>query len=617
METVRGRWFLGEFAKRNRSADTEQILARFDRVETLLREPAGVSPAERVRIDLVEMAKAIAQTRREIAAIKPDSDAKGTLSEASEELGSIVQATERATSDILAAAERIQEVAWTLRERGTDSAICDALDQRATDIYSVCSFQDLTGQRTRKVVDVLHFLEDRIRAMIEIWGGSLPEQDGPPAAVAPHVGEDRTVPHLGQHDIDRMMPSTQPIAPPAAEAVVATARPVEAAAAVETVMMPVAAVVGATALALDLTPMEVARQPEPAPAPEPEPAFEAERTPEPAAPPECAGEPEPALQPERASESDAQPEAVPQLTVQPEPLVAPETAPAAEIEPAVPPDEPRADPAAVLKRILAIIRAPSAPTTPPEVETPSGAADAMPAAAAATEAAVDLSASDAAAVVVAAATPPGGAGSTRPDAAQAPAPQSVFDDAAADDILMPLPSPVTVDEAVDEMLKAPGQVDVAGATAGVEAAAPGPEPATASEPPAAEPVASESEPAVAAGTDRPFAIEVPDFTVARAPTAAPQPELAPEPQPEHVLEPESPPLAEAAPPAEAMAEMAELLLPPEPPPLAASEAPPPVDAVAAPSPPPAETAAVAPAPRYPALAAIAALSDDEKIALFS
>src|SRR4029077_20174775 len=114
---------------------------------------------------------------------------------------------------ILAAAEQVQEIAWTLRERGADSAICDALDQRATDVYSFCSFQDLTGQRTRKVVDVLQFLEDRIRAMIEIWGGAVPEQDGAPAAVAPHVGEDRTVPHLAQQDIDRMMPSARPAVP--------------------------------------------------------------------------------------------------------------------------------------------------------------------------------------------------------------------------------------------------------------------------------------------------------------------------------------------------------------------------------------------------------------------
>src|SRR5262245_27625964 len=212
METVRGRWLLAEYAKRNRTADTELILKGLDRIETLVRaRPPDVSPAELVRIDLVEMAKAIAQTRSEIAAIRPDGDAKGTLSEASEELDSIVQTTERATSDILAAAEQIQEIGWTLRERGADGAICDSLDQRATDIYSACSFQDLTGQRTRKVVEVLQFLEDRIRAMIEIWGGAVQAEDGAPAAAAaPHIGEDRTVPHLEQQDIDRMMPAARP-----------------------------------------------------------------------------------------------------------------------------------------------------------------------------------------------------------------------------------------------------------------------------------------------------------------------------------------------------------------------------------------------------------------------
>jgi len=57
-----------------------------------------------------------------------------------------------------------------LRERGTDIELCDKIDQRATDIYTACSFQDITGQRTEKVVKALRFIEQRINAMIEIWG---------------------------------------------------------------------------------------------------------------------------------------------------------------------------------------------------------------------------------------------------------------------------------------------------------------------------------------------------------------------------------------------------------------------------------------------------------------
>jgi chemotaxis protein CheZ len=92
------------------------------------------------------------------------------LVSATVELDHIVEATEKATSDILATTEEIQEVAWTLRERGTDIGLCDKVDPRATDIYTACSFQDITGQRTDKVVRALRFIEQRINAMIEIWG---------------------------------------------------------------------------------------------------------------------------------------------------------------------------------------------------------------------------------------------------------------------------------------------------------------------------------------------------------------------------------------------------------------------------------------------------------------
>jgi chemotaxis regulatin CheY-phosphate phosphatase CheZ len=206
METARGRWFLGEFAKRNRNADSELVLAALDRVEAVWRQRDHASPTERVKFDLLEMAKAIAQTKAEIAAITPEGEAKGTLLEATEELDSIVQTTEHATSTILAAAEHVQEIAWTLRERGTECEACDALDQRATDIYSACSFQDLTGQRTRKVVEVMRFLEERIEAMIDIWGATEAASPAAPVGHAPRIDDGGAEGHLDQPHIDEMMP---------------------------------------------------------------------------------------------------------------------------------------------------------------------------------------------------------------------------------------------------------------------------------------------------------------------------------------------------------------------------------------------------------------------------
>jgi hypothetical protein len=104
----------------------------------------------------------------------------------------------------------VQEAAWTMREAGVDPAVCDMLDVRATEIYTACSFQDLTAQRTRKVIEVLGFLESRVTAMVEIW--QLPEMQE--AVVA---GREQTEPAnkaaaMSQADVDSVLVDPAPAA---------------------------------------------------------------------------------------------------------------------------------------------------------------------------------------------------------------------------------------------------------------------------------------------------------------------------------------------------------------------------------------------------------------------
>jgi chemotaxis protein CheZ len=206
METSRGRWFLAAFARRNRHADTAMLLKALDRIEHAVTGDRSVSTVDRIRFDLVEMANAIARTKAEIAAIRPDGD-PGRFAAASEELDCVVQTTEAATSDILACAERIQELAWTMREQGLAPDLCDLIDARATEIYTACSFQDLTGQRIRKVIGVLRYLEGRINTMIEIWGldGSTAAQAKPMAEVTLLHGPAKPGEGLDQADVDIVM----------------------------------------------------------------------------------------------------------------------------------------------------------------------------------------------------------------------------------------------------------------------------------------------------------------------------------------------------------------------------------------------------------------------------
>ena len=192
-ETAQGRRFLEDHARRCQSSDTEASLATIERMQAVIRDRAASEHVE-ILLEIADMAQAIVRLRAEILAMRPPN--LGPL-EATEELDSIVHMTEGATSRILAAAEQVQEIAWTMRESGSIEALCDELDLQATEIYTACSFQDLTGQRTHKVIQVLRYLEDRINAMV------LARDKDPTAAAAARQPLYR--PGLMQADVDAVM----------------------------------------------------------------------------------------------------------------------------------------------------------------------------------------------------------------------------------------------------------------------------------------------------------------------------------------------------------------------------------------------------------------------------
>jgi chemotaxis regulatin CheY-phosphate phosphatase CheZ len=167
-ETERGRWFLAEYARRNRHADTERVLEAVARLERSLASRSDAAPAETIRSTIADMAEAIARTKAEIAAIRPSEDNFGTISNATIELDAIVSTTELATSEILASAERVQEISWTLREQGLEPSFCDQLDGLMTQTYQACSFQDLTGQRIAKVIETLQQIEARVARFAKV-----------------------------------------------------------------------------------------------------------------------------------------------------------------------------------------------------------------------------------------------------------------------------------------------------------------------------------------------------------------------------------------------------------------------------------------------------------------
>jgi len=90
------------------------------------------------------------------------------------ELDAIVVATEASTQDVLAASEQMEILVRTITGLHPDDAEMVTLgDQMANEIikiFEACNFQDITGQRTTKVIKTIRFIEARILALINIWG---------------------------------------------------------------------------------------------------------------------------------------------------------------------------------------------------------------------------------------------------------------------------------------------------------------------------------------------------------------------------------------------------------------------------------------------------------------
>ena len=144
METSRGRWFLGEYAKRNRNADTRMVLDAVARIEENLaaqRQPAAENDG---------LAEAFAAIRGAVE------EARATASAALDSL-----ALEENLAPIRKGARVIREIAWRLREIGADGRICDLIDSQVSVIEGVYGKISSTDPRTA-LSAAFELIEERI-----------------------------------------------------------------------------------------------------------------------------------------------------------------------------------------------------------------------------------------------------------------------------------------------------------------------------------------------------------------------------------------------------------------------------------------------------------------------
>ena len=170
METSRGRWFLAEYARRNRQADTIVLLEALNRIEgAVAAAPRGATDSQRLRLDLAGVAESLARLKRDLATSVADAAGPGQAPSVERAFDDMVKVAESADSEVFAIAEHLQEIGWSLREAGDVAQACDDLEQQALQLYRVSNRHALTTNRLRSLVSVLRKLETRVAGAPGTW----------------------------------------------------------------------------------------------------------------------------------------------------------------------------------------------------------------------------------------------------------------------------------------------------------------------------------------------------------------------------------------------------------------------------------------------------------------
>jgi hypothetical protein len=164
METSRGRWFLSEYAKRNRNADTSMVLDAVARIEANIAAQKDAAPEHA----LAEVLAAIRETVEE---------ARATA------LGGA--AVDESLAPIRNGAQVIRETLLRLREIGVGGRIYDVMDSQVSAIEAGCS-QIASADAKAALSAAFDLIDQRIRgfAVDDDAAPSSARETPPPASAA-------------------------------------------------------------------------------------------------------------------------------------------------------------------------------------------------------------------------------------------------------------------------------------------------------------------------------------------------------------------------------------------------------------------------------------------------
>lgn len=118
--------------------------------------------------ELVELKEIIESLRKQLYATKVSDIGEMHIPTATDELDAVVGTTEHATQSIMEACETILEIM-----KNEDLGIFKQVETCVVKIFEACTFQDITGQRIKKVIGCLKDIDAKTSSILSAIQGEL------------------------------------------------------------------------------------------------------------------------------------------------------------------------------------------------------------------------------------------------------------------------------------------------------------------------------------------------------------------------------------------------------------------------------------------------------------
>lgn len=211
MESARGRWFLAEYAKRNRAADTMMLLDALKKLENV----ASTNPIkpDRPLPDIGQLASTIKAARSEIASTHNDLLPDGGYLPADGALYDHITADARSVGhEITKRSMSLRVIAGGLKAATADTEHVEAVEANARSLENLSWSQEVLSERIAKAMGLLSEIDNRLTGFAEVEEVPLAE---------------RQMPYFSRDEDLFTVPPPEPTAPPAPSPVDLTARMAE------------------------------------------------------------------------------------------------------------------------------------------------------------------------------------------------------------------------------------------------------------------------------------------------------------------------------------------------------------------------------------------------------